>query len=235
MHGSQRPYRPGRGFTGTAEPYAGTAEPDAGPEEEPNPAEAWAGVHAGLTKDFQQRLAEHNKQAAKFQRTQEQQSRWSEAQAKQRMATGRFGMKAFYEKRPGELLGTPAYNANWLTDRRPAVERYEGPMGGNRIANLVERRTGQKVLSSQAEELTAEGEVLGMLKEYVPPPKLGEVVTPQAGMTDPTAVLRRPAGPTAPAASPFPRPPSAGAANPYPWGGSLPRGSQFEGMVFGTE
>jgi hypothetical protein len=211
MHGSQKPYVAGRGFAPSRtvqQPYSGSAEP-AEPEQEMSPEEAWADTHAGLTTDFERRLAAHNREEAAFGRSEQQRSTWEHAHQRQAMGTGQYGFKGFYKSRR-ELTGTPAYRNDWLQLNRPEVHEGIGPLGArDPIGSMVQRRTGQQTLANREAALEAEGHVLGMLR---PGDDGGD--EPSTSLTTEPSTL------------------SGGPSSPFPRSGPLPKGSQFNGVSF---
>lgn len=159
----------GRGFVASSamsepEPPESIEETPAGTATTPS-REAWAQAHAGLQSDYEARLAAHDTDVARFERSQGRRSDWHQVQRQQAIATGSLGYARFYRGRT-ELSGTPTYNRNWLGDltTRPALHEGVGPYGGDRVANLVERRTSQRVLANRGAELEAEGNLLGMVR-----------------------------------------------------------------------
>lgn len=169
MHGGEihTGWRPGRGFVASmsepATPAAPAQQTSLGTTATTPSRNAWAEAHGAMTADYEARLAGHQQEAARFERSQGRRSDREWAQRQQTLATGRFGLRNLWAGRT-ELSGTPSYNVDWLTLDRPKVERGIN-VGGDRIANIVERRTGQRALANRGAALESEGFVLGALKE----------------------------------------------------------------------
>lgn len=199
MHGGSQPYVAGRGFLGTAEPES--AEPP-----EMSARQAWPDIHTALLADYQERRGAHERELAKFGRSEQRQSEWHTARRQAALGGGELGFKHFADKRPGELLGTPAYDRNWLQMKRPEVQRGIGPMGSDRVGKLVARKTAQQTLTNRSAELAAEGTVLAAL-----PP--GGDDAPDTPFTVEPSVL------------------SGGPSSAYPRSGALPKGTQLLGRT----
>jgi hypothetical protein len=89
-----------------------------------------------------------DREYARQQRGADQQAR----QAEQTHRTGTFGFKGFYENRT-ELTGTPAYDGDWLTHKRPTIERGIGPGAGSGLVDRFAAHRVQKGIANQRAEL----------------------------------------------------------------------------------
>lgn len=204
MHGGEHVgWKPGRGFVGSPS----MSEPESAASAEDTDGPAWGDVHARLLADYEQRRGAHDKEVAKFGRSEQRRSESHTAQRRQALGSGELGFREFWAGRT-ELSGTPAYEHDWLTLKRPAVQRGVGPMGSGRVGKLVERKTAQRTLANRGSALEAEGMVLAAL-----PPGIGDAA-PDAPFTTAPSVL------------------SGGPSSAYPRSGALRPGTQFSRVAF---